>query len=104
MNILGYTNNALWNEQLSKRYLPATWYVDKETHLPIRQEFLITQVDDVLGQLISSIYAVDSYEMDVAITGFTLCIDYTSFAPVELPAIPDDVLREAWDNAGFSAS
>ena len=104
INVFGATGNADRDQKLSQRSISGTWYVDAQTYLPVRQEYILTQVDDLLGEMVDAMYQISAAELDAAITGYTLSIDYASFEPVELPPVPDAVLRKAWNNAGFSAN
>jgi len=97
----GSTGNPVRDAELDKRFIPATWYVDVQTNLPVCQVFVINQVDDLLGDIIGANYQIAD-EDGILISGYTLSITYTSFEPVSVPPIPEDVLQKAWDNAGFS--
>ena len=104
LEALGYTGNTLVDEQLSKREISGYWYVDAETFYPVRTEYSVVKMDDVLGESISSSFSLDLNQMDVAITSFHVTRDYLSFDPVELPEIPEEVWKKAWEGAGFSAN
>lgn len=104
LNTFGSTGNSSRDAKLSARSIPVTWYVDAQTYLPVRHEYILTQVDDLLGELVDAMYQISAAELDAAITGFSLTVDYASFEPVELAPIPDEVLRKAWNNSGFSIS
>ena len=102
--VLGTTGNVATDKLLAQRKIASTWYIDTESHQPVRQIIVLTEVDDLLGSVIDSIYGIGASEAQVSIDGLTLQVDYLSFEPVELPPVPEAVYRKAWNNAGFSAS
>ena len=101
--VFGSTGNEAMDAQLVKRSIPTTWYVDAETYLPVRETFTLTQIDDLLWQVINGRYVVGELENGVSFTGFTYVCNFESFDPVEIDPIPADILQKAWKNAGASA-
>lgn len=105
VNVLGYTGNPSYDAKLEKRTIPTVWYVDTETYQTIMQTASLTQVDDLIGNLLQSICGIESTAQETyAISSFSYAIDQIEFDPVQVPDIPQDVLQKAWENAGFSAS
>lgn len=103
LDAFGYTGNTAYDEQLAKRMIPTTWYVDTQTYLPVQQTFTLTQVDDLLGQIIAESYLV-SLDEDTAIAGFSYTLDNLVYERVELPPVPSEVMKKAWDDSEFSAN
>ena len=104
LSAFGYSGNASWDGKLEKRTIPTTWYVDAETFLPVKQEYQLTQIDDLLWQAIDARYVVGVLEEGESFTGFSFCCEYESFEPVEVSPIPEDILQKVWQNAGASTS
>lgn len=102
LNVLGYTGNERTDKLLEKRWIPAVWYVDVETEQPVRIEYALSAVDDLLGQIIAQAYGVESTADErYIIGGFSFVIGDMCFEAVEVPQIPEDILQNAWQNAGF---
>ena len=103
LEAFGYTGNATYDEKLSQRTILTTWYVDTQTNLPVQVYFTLSKVDDLLGQAIAQLYQVP-LEDGTAIAGFSFTMDNMLFEPVEVPPVPDHVMKKAWEAGGFSAS
>jgi len=99
----GSVGNTVKDEKLNKIMIPATWYVDAQTYLPVQRVFTITRMDDLLCEVISSIYQISEAELDAIISGLSVTTEFLSFDPVEVPPVPDEVLKKAWDDSGFAA-
>ena len=104
LDAFGYTGNPTRDDKLQQRLIPTTWYVDAETYLPVQMSYSLTQIDDLLGDLIDEIYQFGADGTGCAITGYTYTLKNMAFQDVEVAPIPEDVLKKAWDNAGFSAN
>lgn len=100
----GSTGNNSTDRKLDQRNIVSTWYVDAETYLPVQQEFYLSHVDDLLGQVIDSIYYLEASEADASIDTYAYVLKDLVYEPVEVPEIPEDVFRKAWENAGYSNS
>ena len=100
----GYSGSESTDRKLEKLTIPTTWYVDAETFLPVKQEYTLTQIDDLLWQAIDARYVVGELDAGESFTGFSFSCEYESFEPVEVPPIPEDILQKAWQNAGASAN
>jgi len=98
----GSTGNAVTDEALFFRTIPTTWYVDTETYLPVKQEFVLIQVDDLLWQVINGRYGLTDPEIIVTLEKLSWSYVYNSYDPVDVPEIPEETLRKAWENAGGS--
>lgn len=100
----GYTSSPSTNEKLYQHTIPTTWYVDVETNLPVKQEFILTKVDDLLWQAIDSRYALTGPDVDVILEQLHWSYIYSSYDPVPVPEIPQKIQQKAWKNAGGSVS
>lgn len=98
----GSTGNTGADQQLDQRDIVNTWYVDTETFLPVQQEYYLSQVDDLLGQIIDSVYALSISEVNATIDTYAFTLKDLTYTPVQVPDIPVEVQKEAWNNAGFS--
>ena len=100
--VFGSTGNEAIDTQLSKRTIPTTWYIDTETNLPVQETFTLTQIDDLLWQVIDLYFSVGVLDNGVSFTGFTYVCNFESFEPVEIDPIPADVMQKALENSGIS--
>lgn len=104
LHVFGTSGNAAYDEKLFFRTIPTTWYVDAESYLPVKQEFILTQVDDLLWQVICSRYGLAAPDVTLSFEQLSWNCVYTSYEPVAVPEIPEETLRKAWENAGGSIS
>jgi hypothetical protein len=98
----GSTGNAEYDRNLNQRNISHVWYVDAETYLPVQREFHLSQVDDLLGSILDSIYYLSLSEEGGMLTDFSYILKDMRFTPVSVPEIPDKIFKEAWKNAGYS--
>lgn len=103
LDAFGYTGNDTYDEKLGQRTIPTTWYVDAQTNLPVQVCFTLSQVDELLGQIIAQLYQIP-LDGETAIAGFSFTMDNMVFDPVAVPPVPDDVMKKAWEAGGFSAN
>lgn len=100
----GTTSNPVTNEKLYERTIPTTWYVDAQTNLPVKQEFTLTKVDDLLWQVLVNRYGLSDPDVAITLDSLHWSYTYTSCEPVPVPEIPQEVQQKAWENAGGSVS
>ena len=100
--VFGSTGNEDMDTKLAKRTIPSTWYIDAETYLPVQEKFTLSQIDDLLWQVIDQHYVVGDLDDGVSFTGFTYVCKFESFEPVEIDPIPADVLQKALANSGIA--
>lgn len=96
----GYTGNSLRDTQLSQRMIPMTWYVDAQSYMPVQLDYTIYQMDDLIGDMVNGIY--DVVGDGLSITGYSYSLQNIGFDPVDTGPVPEDVLKNAWNNGGYS--
>ena len=103
LEAFGYTGNASYDKQLGKRTMQTTWYVDTQTNLPVQLHYTLSKADDLLGEIIAQLYQIPLTD-GTMIANYAFTMDNMVFDPVEVPPVPDAVMKKAWEAGGASAS
>jgi len=93
----GTTGDTQRDTLLQDQHVLHTCYVDAETFLPLQIEASFSEVDESLADLLmltyGNVYAEDLESVEIQINELTITAKDMVFEPVEVPAIPEEVLQ-----------
>ena len=93
----GTTGDTQTDTLLQDQHVLHTCYVDAETFLPLQIEASFSEVDESLADLLmltyGNVYAEDLESVEIQINELTITAKDMVFEPVEVPAIPEEVLQ-----------
>lgn len=70
--------------------MPATYYIDAETMLPVRMEIEIQGMDEMMAGLLAASLGADGAEVEIEIPVFRAVYSGIGYEPVEVPVVPDE--------------
>lgn len=84
---------------------PTVYYVDAESYLIVGMEMSMEGMDEMIDKMMTELMAAEGeeYSMSFELGKCNMICSDISYEPVEIPALPEEVLTMQWENvdAGF---
>ena len=101
-----FTDDAQYDDALEGTLVPVKWYVDVETFQPVKWEVCVDeasdQISEVLTDYIEGVLGDQLRGMTVEINSYSKTVTDMVFGTVDVPEIPEDVIKKAEEKGGHS--
>lgn len=101
--LFGFTHDAAVDADLASIRIPTYWYIDKETFMPIKREFTMTDLNPLttaaMVKLLNIQLPEDVTGLELEITEYTYVLKDMTFEPVDIPEVPQEVIDHAVSNS-----
>ena len=106
--LFGFTNDAAIDADLGAIRIPTYWYIDKETFMPVKQEYSMTDLNPLTTAAMVHFLDIqlpeDMTGLELEIVEYSYSLKDMLFDEIVIPEIPQEILERAVTTSNETAS